>query len=72
MPAYLYRPGTSKNKAHYRYAIVARNQWIASAYVTHILRLKDRIFEGKDERTSKQQYDDISTIGVMVPNTWRP
>jgi hypothetical protein len=43
-----------------------------SAYVTHILRLKDRIFEGKDERTSKQQYDDISTIGVMVPNTWRP
>jgi hypothetical protein len=70
MPAYLYRPGTVKERANYRYAIVARNQMIASQYTTHVLKLYNRISEGKDTRTAKQQYEDISTIGVEVPRDW--
>ena len=71
MPAYLYRPKTGKVKAHYRYAIIARNQHIASQYVRNVMRMQDYAFEGKDTRTPKQQWADISTIAVGVARDWR-
>ncbi len=71
MPAYLYRPKTGKIKAHYRYAIIAKNQRIASQYVRSIMRIRDYAFEGKDTRTPGQQWDDISTIAVSVASDWK-
>lgn len=70
----LYRPGTEKKSANYRYAIIARNHTIASQYATHVMRLKreNRIFEGYDDRSPLQQWKDISTIAVSVPDDWNP
>lgn len=60
MKPYLFQVG------HTKYAVIARTKRHAYHWIKEVQRIKDYTYLGIDTRSSDQQWNDRSTVGVKL------